>query len=86
MFAVLIFMVCVSSNLIRLHFANCTFSEASLFTSLIERLTLLADRRIFMDPYRTSYSNKFPLHLNTNFYTTEFDRESHLDGGVLNLQ
>ena len=39
-----------------------------------------------MDPYKTSYRNKFPLHLNTNFYMIESDRESHLEGGVLNLQ
>ena len=40
----------------------------------------------FMGPYKTSYSNKFPLHLNTNFYMIEFDREIHLEGDVLNLQ
>ena len=39
-----------------------------------------------MDPHKTSYSTKFPLHLTTDFDMGESDRESHLEGGILNLQ
>jgi hypothetical protein len=73
-------------NFIHLNFADCSFTGTFVFTSLVERLTPLADGGIFMEPYKTSYSTKFSLPLTTNFDMTEFDRQSHLEGDVLSLQ
>jgi hypothetical protein len=51
------------------HFPKPFFLPASL-----SNLHHLQTDAFFMDPYKTSYSNTFSLHLNTNFYTTESDR------------